>query len=168
MGWNQHHNHHLFYNPSPFSVIADDMFDQFMRALPLLAFPLLMPINMDMMFLMYGIFFYGYGVYLHTGYEIDWIVDAHHPIINSAFQHYIHHARSTAKTPYHTGFFFKIWDQLLSTCWPDYAPKTCSCSKCCRARGERSIEAWKELQPSIPSYAPLLSPSYWLKSLSAK
>jgi lathosterol oxidase len=69
--WKQHKHHHVFFNPSPFSVIADDL-----RSISCSAprrccsSPWLMPINMDLLFLTYGAFFYGYGVYLHWGFEL--------------------------------------------------------------------------------------------------
>ena len=48
---------------------ADEWVDQFMRSLPLLVIPMLIAVNMDMLFLQYGMMFYVYGVYLHWGYE---------------------------------------------------------------------------------------------------
>jgi len=105
--WKVHKNHHIFYNPSPFAVIADEWADQFARALPLLVLPIVMPMNMDLIFFEFAIFFYLYGVYLHWGYEFSWL-DAHHPIINTSFQHYCHHALSIIGKPYHTGFFFQV------------------------------------------------------------
>ena len=48
--WNQHKAHHVFFNPSPFAVVADEFVDQFVRAGPLLVFPLLVPLNIDLMF----------------------------------------------------------------------------------------------------------------------
>ena len=48
--WNIHKSHHQFYNPTPFAVIADEYFDQFVRALPLVVLPMLMPMNMDLLF----------------------------------------------------------------------------------------------------------------------
>ena len=39
------------------------------------------------------VFFYGYGTYLHFGYEID-AIDAHNKYILSSYQHYLHHAVS--------------------------------------------------------------------------
>lgn len=156
--WKQHKPHHAFANPSPFAVIADDLVDQFIRALPLLFIPLLMPINMDLLFLTYGAFFYGYGVYLHWGYELRW-PDAHHPWINTSFQHYVHHARSTFKKPMHTGFFFKLWDQLAKSEY-EAGPAECLCAKCCQARGERTKERFDALEK--PDYSVLLSPRFWL------
>ena len=58
--WHVHKHHHKFYNPSPFSVIADEYVDQFMRATPLILFPMIMPIDMDLLFGIYTIFFYIY------------------------------------------------------------------------------------------------------------
>lgn len=61
----------------PFAVIADEFVDQFMRSSPLLVFPLLVPINMDIMFFQWALFFYAYGVYLHWGYEFPWLTSDH-------------------------------------------------------------------------------------------
>lgn len=155
--WRQHKHHHVFFNPSPFSVIADDYVDQLLRSVPLLVFPLVMPINMDLLFFTYGGFFYAYGVYLHWGYELAW-PDAHHPWLNTAFQHYVHHAKSTLRAPMHTGFFFKLWDQIAGSTY-DAPPETCLCARCCRARGERTPEAFARVDK--PDYAPLLRPSFW-------
>ncbi len=156
--WKQHKSHHVFFNPSPFSVIADDHVDQFIRSAPLLFIPMLMPVNMDLLFLTYGAFFYAYGVYLHWGFESKWPT-AHHPWINTAFQHYIHHAKSTLNKPMHTGFFFKLWDQLFGSLY-QASPAECLCASCCTARGERTEEAFAAIEK--PDYSPLLSPSYWL------
>ena len=49
--WRHHKHHHVFHNPSPFSVIADEPVDQIFRASPLLFIPLLIPINMDLLFI---------------------------------------------------------------------------------------------------------------------
>lgn len=157
-GWNQHKFHHIFYNPSPFAVIADEYIDQFMRALPLLLFPMIAPLNMDMMFAQFGLCFYGYGVYLHWGHELSF-PDAHHPWINTAFQHYCHHAKSINRRPYHTGFMFKIWDNLFGSVYDG----ECFCSKCCVKRGERTPEKWKQVQ--LPDYKPLLSAKFWLEGI---
>ncbi len=154
--WREHKAHHAFFNPSPFAVIADGWVDQFFRATPMLIFPLLMPVNIDMLFFTYAAFFYGYGVYLHWGYELRW-PDAHHPWINTSFQHYLHHASSTLNKPYSTGFFFKLWDQLFDTT-PDEA--ICSCSRCAVERGERTREAFEAVEK--PDYSVLLQPSFWV------
>lgn len=157
--WKQHKPHHAFANPSPFSVIADDHLDQLVRSAPMLFVPLLVPINMDLLFLTYGAFFYGYGVYLHWGHELRW-PDAHHAWINTSFQHYLHHARSSENKPIHTGFFFKVWDKLAGSAFDEPA-STCACAKCCVARGERTREAFDAIEK--PDYSVLVSPSYWVR-----
>jgi Delta7-sterol 5-desaturase len=155
LGWKEHRHHHVFFNPSPFAVIADDAFDQLVRSSPMVIFPLVMPINMDLLFFTFAVFFYGYGAYLHWGYELSY-PDAHHRWINTSFQHYLHHARSTLHKPLHTGFFFKLWDQIFGSTYEG----ACVCAKCCVARGERSAAAWARLEK--PDYSPLLRPGFWL------
>jgi len=154
--WSVHKHHHQFFNPSPFAVIADEYLDQFIRSLPLVIIPLALPVNMDMLFVQYVVFFYGYGVYLHWGYELNY-PDAHHPIVNSSFQHYLHHAISVKNKPYHTGFFFKIWDQLFGTVYGG----DCFCVKCEQAAGKRTLEEFEKVTKF--DYSPLLQPSFWLE-----
>lgn len=55
--WKFHKSHHRFANPTPFAVIADEYVDQFMRSLPLIIFPLLAPVNIDMLFILFGLHF---------------------------------------------------------------------------------------------------------------
>jgi len=155
--WNHHRHHHVFHNPSPFSVIADEPIDQFFRSSPLLVLPLLIPINMDALFLLFGLFFYIYGVYLHCGYEHSFI-SPHNGFINTSFQHYAHHARSSMNTPYHCGFFFKIWDQLFGTLYPE--SKGCFCAECARKNGERTVEEFNKVK--LYDYSVLFKPSFWM------
>lgn len=85
---------------------------------------------------------------------MDWL-DAHNPIINTSFQHYLHHAISTCSKPYHTGFFFKCWDQMFGTTYP----KECFCAKCQVKQGKRTREAFAKVK--FYDYSPLLQPSFW-------
>ena len=165
--WAVHKHHHTFYNPSPFSVIADEYADQFVRATPLILFPLLMPVDLDLLFAIYALFFYVYGVYLHMGHELEW-PDAHHPVINTSFQHYIHHAKAVYGLPYHCGFFLKVWDDISHALtgkgvYPTTNTPACACAKCCRARGERSEEKWDALVASggLPDYSRLFTAQLW-------
>jgi lathosterol oxidase len=158
--WKQHKSHHVFFNPSPFAVIADDHLDQLIRSAPLLVIPMLMPINMDLLFLTYGAFFYGYGVYLHWGFELPWL-SAHNPFINTAFQHHVHHARSTLFKPMHTGFFFKIWDRLAGSVY-QAPPSECLCARCSQERGERTQAAFDAVEK--PDYSVLLKPAFWFRT----
>ena len=154
--WNVHKHHHVFFNPTPFAVVADEFFDQFNRALPMLIFPILLPLNIDVAFLTFSVFFYGYGLYLHWGYELD-AISAHHPVLNTAFQHYAHHAKSVFGKPYHCGFMFKIWDQLFGAVWAG----PCFCAKCEREAGRRTREQFAKIVK--PDYSVLLRPSFWLQ-----
>eukprot|EP00747_Dinoflagellata_sp_TGD_P210020 gnl/TRDRNA2_/TRDRNA2_83363_c0_seq1.p1 gnl/TRDRNA2_/TRDRNA2_83363_c0~~gnl/TRDRNA2_/TRDRNA2_83363_c0_seq1.p1 ORF type:complete len:381 (+),score=58.08 gnl/TRDRNA2_/TRDRNA2_83363_c0_seq1:100-1242(+) len=160
MLWEHHRAHHKFYNPSPFAVIADEMVDQFFRSSPLLVFPLLFPVNIDLLFMQFGVFFYVYGCYLHWGYEFD-CLDAHHPYMNTSFQHYCHHARGTVGKPYHCGFFLKLWDQIFGAMYDG----DCFCVKCERAKGNRTREQFDQVV--VPDYSKLLSPGFWFCSESS-
>lgn len=121
----------------------------------MLVFPLLFPVNIDHMFLQNALFFYTYGVYLHWGYESKYL-SAHNPIMNTAFQHYCHHAKAILGKPYHCGFFFKIWDQLSGGMYPD---EKCFCVRCEQAKGKRTLEQFKKVE--IPDYSVLLDWNFW-------
>jgi lathosterol oxidase len=152
--WEIHKHHHSFFNPSPFAVIADEWPDQFMRTLPMAILPTLMPINMDLLFGIFATLFYGYGVYLHWGYESSYL-STHNPIFNTSYHHYHHHAVSVIGKPVYTGFFFKIWDNLFHT-----LPSTpCACHEC---RPKRTKEEWNATLK--PDYSVLLSPSWWINT----
>ena len=153
--WANHRHHHAFFNPTPFSVIADEYIDQLARSAPLVVLPCLFPVNQDMLFAQYVLFFYGYGTYLHLGYEWE-SLPADHPWLNTSFQHYLHHAVSTRSQPYHTGFFFNVWDRLFGTMHPDGVHRSAMRA---RARGERTREQWEHTEK--PDYRVLLRPTFW-------
>jgi len=156
--WEQHRHHHVFHNPSPFAVIADEYVDQFVRAFPLVLFPLIAPVNMDMLFFQFAVFFYAYGCYLHWGFEASW-PDAHHPWINTAYQHNLHHNKSIMNKPLHTGFMFKLWDQAFGTVYKG----KCDCVKCQQEAGLRTREQFEKVEK--PDYGVLLNPSFWSSEL---
>ncbi len=83
--------------------------------------------------------------------------DAHHSILNTSFQHYLHHAVSTKNRPYHTGFFFKIWDHLFDSIYP--ADK-CFCVKCQFQQGKRTLEHFQNIEK--PDYSILLNYKFWI------
>lgn len=159
--WEFHRAHHVFFNPSPFAVIADEYVDMMMRSLPLLVIPVVVPIDMDLLFGTFAVFFYGYGTFIHWGYEASWL-DAHNPIVNTPFQHYCHHAVSGRTTVYHTGFFFKIWDQLAGSVYP----KACFCVRCQQKEGKRERHQWEKLEK--PDYSKLLDISFYLSADAMK
>jgi lathosterol oxidase len=154
--WAVHKHHHIFPNPSPFAVIADEPVDQFFRAAPIALFPMIAPLNMDMLLFLFGFFFYAWGVVLHWGFEFDW-PNAHHPWINTSYHHFAHHALSVMKKPYHNGFYVQTWDNIMGSVYPK---EKCFCSKCAREKGEREFEAWEKIEK--PDYSVLLSPKFWI------
>jgi lathosterol oxidase len=155
--WNVHKHHHVFYNPTPFAVIADEWMDQFIRSMPMVILPMMMPINIDLLFGIFGTLFYGYGVYLHWGYESP-MLSAHNPIFNTSYHHYSHHATSIIGRPVYTGFFFKIWDYLFNT----NATTPCNCVKC---RPKRTLKDYANV--TKPDYSILLQPSFWLNYVTS-
>jgi len=152
--WAEHKKHHVFPNPTPFAVVADEPIDQFMRALPLLVFPMFAPLNMDATLAVWFIMFYSWGVYMHSGFEVPWI-DSHSPIINGAYQHHVHHCLAVPYKAYHCGFFVKIWDNLFGSVYKG----ECFCAKCSQAKGKRSREEWDKIEK--PDYAILWNPRYF-------
>jgi sterol desaturase/sphingolipid hydroxylase (fatty acid hydroxylase superfamily) len=135
-------------------VISDEWADQIVRTAPLILIPLAVPTNMDLLFVQYVIFFYAYGVYLHWGYESEYL-SAHQSLVNGSYEHWYHHAKSAGSTPYYTGFFFKLWDNLAGT----VQTEPCVCSRCQVAAGKRDAKAWKKLRK--PDYSALLTLRYW-------
>lgn len=69
------------------------------------------------------------------------------------------HCSLSVVRPIFTGFFFKIWDQVFSTEYPD---KKCECFKC---REPRPLSQWEAVEK--PDYSVLLSPKWWLTEASA-
>ena len=67
-----------------------------------------------------------------------------------------HHAFSANRSPYYTGFFFKIWDNLAGTVNRD----ACVCARCEVKAGRRSPAAWDKLKK--PDYSVLLKPGFWM------
>ncbi len=153
--WSHHRAHHKFFNPSPFAVIADEPFDQFFRALPLLVMPMFMEVNIDLLFGQWAFVFYLYGTFIHTGYETPYL-SVHQPFINTSYHHHLHHRLSTKLKPYHTGFFFQAWDKLFGSVYTD----KCFCCECQHAEGKRTLKEFKQVQ--VPDYSVLLDPAFWL------
>ncbi|CAD7952893.1 unnamed protein product [Amoebophrya sp. A25] len=152
-GWAVHRHHHVFSNPTPWAVIADEPMDNIVRASPLFWLPYFLPLNLNTLFLTFGIFFYFYGVYLHCGYEADWIIPSDHFFVNTSFQHYVHHAKGTRSKPIHCGFFIKLWDQLWGT---EYKGVECF-ARTERAKGKRTLAKWEsDVLQAFPNYDLLL------------
>jgi Delta7-sterol 5-desaturase len=153
--WRLHKGHHCFSNPTPFAVIADDPIDQFFRASPILFFPLLFPVHLEMIFFMFSILFYFNGLIQHSGYEIPWI-DGHSSVFLTSYHHYLHHAKSVIHQPYYNGQLLQLWDHLFGSIYIGQ----CVCSRCAREKGERTRDQWLTIQK--PNYSELLSLQFWI------
>lgn len=153
--WKIHSPHHRYHNPSPFAVIADDAPDEIARGSPLFLFPMVLPMNIDLLFLQFILFFNLYGTMIHTGIDWPWLPIHNQTVINSPYFHHVHHAVSTKNKPMHTGFFLQIWDRAMGSL---YTGK-CLCSECDAAAGNRTREAYEKIVK--PDYSVLLSPSFW-------
>ena len=158
-GWQQHKHHHAFYNPTPFATVADDYLDQFVRASPLLWLPILLPVNMDMLLVLFGVVFYAFGLYQHWGFELSWPT-AHQRFITTSFHHHAHHARASRGRPLHSGQLLQVWDRL---CGSVLDRADCFCAPCAVAKGERTRAAFQALPK--PDYAPLLRWQTWWHGL---
>jgi len=150
--WSIHKYHHMFYNPTPFAVIADEYIDQFIRTLPMIILPYFFSINMDLLFAIFALLFYGYGVYLHWGYESKYLT-AHNSIFNTSYHHYTHHKVSGINTILYTGFFFKLWDNIFNTNKYD-----CECFLCRKVRSKKEF-----MELNKPNYRELLTLDFWRK-----
>ena len=121
--WAIHRFHHKFYNPTPFGVIADDMMDQVVRAMPLLFLPLtLKTLNWPVLSGVFVCDMY-YGTLLHSGHangpaaKIADFVESTTGVdlINRPLNHFLHHAISGGSTPKYCGFYVTIWDKIFGT-----------------------------------------------------
>ena len=159
--WLLHKDHHLFTNPTPFAVISDSPIDQFFRALPLLLFPLLIPIHLELIFFIFSSFFLINGLIQHSGYEIPYI-SGHSKFILTSYHHYLHHSKSVLYKPIYNGQLLQIWDYLSSSTYVVNEKNKCLCSECGRKNGEKTYEKWLEIEK--PDYSILLKPSFWFSS----
>jgi len=165
--WTVHKHHHKYYNPTPFGTIADYPMDNFMRSTyPIVVYTVSyglfgMALDLDMLYFATGFVTMIWGMYLHCGHELP-SIRYDHPVLNTSFQHYVHHAVSVKNKPYHTGFFVKLWDQLAGSVY-DGSQVIPAVED--QLLGNRSRERWeKEVQPHLPDYSVLTSPRWLAKN----
>lgn len=161
--WVVHRHHHQFPNPTPFATIADQPPDNVMRSLyPLVAcvvcgWVLGAPPDMDALYGAVGLVNVLWGTYLHSGHEYD-VAPYDHPWLNTSFQHHVHHAVSSASTPYHTGFLLRAWDRMAGTQYCGTAVVPAEVARRTRAEWERVV---------VPDYRVLLDRRWWWRSAAA-
>lgn len=164
--WSVHKHHHRFANPTPFSTIADLPPDNIVRSLYMIVVNVIsygivgLPVDVDVLYFVTAIIIGVYGMYFHCGHEFE-SLPYNHPILNTSYQHYVHHALSYRNKPYYTGFVFKIWDDIAGA---HYHGKEVIPALEDQKLGNRSFERWeKEVMPLLPDYGVLLSPSFWCR-----
>jgi sterol desaturase/sphingolipid hydroxylase (fatty acid hydroxylase superfamily) len=163
--WAIHRYHHKFYNPTPFGVIADDMVDQVVRAMPLLFLPLVLnTLNWVVLSAVFSLDLY-YGVLLHSGHENIPARKAANffesllgfDLINTPLNHFLHHAISGGSTPKYCGFYVTIWDKLFGSEDKE------NLNKYLKGLETRTPEDFAEVQ--IPNYEVMGSLSFWMKAI---
>mmetsp|Transcript_96844 Transcript_96844/g.202352 ORF Transcript_96844/g.202352 Transcript_96844/m.202352 type:complete len:335 (-) Transcript_96844:261-1265(-) len=162
--WAVHRHHHHFANPTPFSTIADLPVDNIVRSLYMIVVNVVsyaimgMPVDVDVLYFVTAISIGCYGMYFHCGHELE-CLPYDHPILNTSYQHYVHHALSYKNKPYYTGFVFKCWDNMAGA---HYHGKQIIPALEDQKQGNRSRERWEcEIKPNLPDYSVLLSPYFW-------
>jgi sterol desaturase/sphingolipid hydroxylase (fatty acid hydroxylase superfamily) len=106
--WAIHKNHHMYPNPTPFSVLSDHPVDMFVKSSPLL-----FPIHYLTLFMWFTFINFFYGVYLHGGFEFDFLPSRYSKYLISSWHHNTHHARG--KDGKNFGFFTRFCDIIFKT-----------------------------------------------------
>ena len=110
--WKIHKHHHRYSNPTPFGVMADNPFDMFIKASPILWIPFLFPIWDVALIGTFATINFIYGTYLHAGFDPPWMPSPHSRYLVSAWHHNDHHGGS----PNHNfGFFTGFMDLAFNT-----------------------------------------------------
>ncbi len=110
--WKLHKHHHRYSNPTPFGVMADNPFDMFIKASPILWIPFLFPIWDVALIGTFATINFAYGTYLHAGFDPPWMPSPHSRYLVSAWHHIEHHAGSLE---HNFGFFTGFMDILFLT-----------------------------------------------------
>jgi len=117
--WRFHRFHHLYSNPTPFTVLCDHPVDMFFKSSPLFWIPLIIPVWDVTLYGWYGFVHLIYGAYLHSGYEIPWLPSKTSRWFVSSWHHNVHHSLNIPKN---FCFYTRILDVLFDTNY-DYEPQ---------------------------------------------
>jgi sterol desaturase/sphingolipid hydroxylase (fatty acid hydroxylase superfamily) len=165
--WAIHRFHHKFYNPTPYGVIADDMLDQVVRAMPLLFLPLALDsLNWVVLSAVFGCDMY-YGILLHSGHEnaparkiADFFEGACGvDLINTPLNHFLHHAISGGSTPKYCGFYVTVWDKLFGSEDKE------GLAKFLQGLEGRTEAEFKTIE--LPQYEQLGSVGHWVEAIKS-
>lgn len=153
-----HGDHHAHYNPTPFAGNSDSIPQCFFRSIPCVLIPLLIPVNLDVLFAVRLLLCPTCWMtgYLHCGFEFKQ-QDNHFNsrLFFTNYHHNVHHTKSKGKAVCNIGAWLQIWDRAFGTLYTG----ECACAACQCKEGARSPEAWAVV--TKPDYSVLLSPSFW-------
>lgn len=110
--WNIHKSHHLFPNPTPFAVMADDPLDMFIKSFPIVLIPQLFPTWDGALFGIFGLVNFIYGSFLHGGFDFPFLPSSTSKYLVSPWHHNDHHS---GNMKCNFGFFTAFLDILFGT-----------------------------------------------------
>ena len=110
--------HHKSVNPSPWTSYSFHVYESFLEALIAPIIFCLVPLH-PLALILYTTISFGFNVYGHLGYEImpRWFRHSYlFEVMNTSTHHNIHHAKFKGNY----GLYFRVWDRLMGTEYPDY------------------------------------------------
>ena len=110
--------HHKSVNPSPWTSYSFHFSESILEALIAPIIFCLLPLH-PLSLILFSTISFGFNVYGHLGYEIAprWFRNSClFSIMNTSTHHNMHHAK--AKGNY--GLYFRVWDRLMGTEYPNY------------------------------------------------
>lgn len=110
--------HHKSVNPSPWASYSFQFAEGVLEALIIPIILMLVPMHLAAL-IFFGLIGFVFNVYGHLGYEIapkwlrhSWLFE----VINTSTYHNIHHAKFHGNY----GLYFRVWDRIMGTEYPDY------------------------------------------------
>lgn len=113
--------HHKSTNPTPLASYSFNLIEAFFEALIGIITILLIPMH-PFTLLLITVIIFGYNVYAHLGFEImpRWFRHSFlFEVLNTSVHHNMHHHKSGGNY----GLYFRVWDRLMQTEFPDYVQK---------------------------------------------
>lgn len=110
--------HHKSVNPSPWASYSFHLYESFVEAFIAPILLCLVPLH-PLSLILFTTISFGFNVYGHLGYEIapKWFRRSFlFEVMNTSTHHNVHHAKVRGNY----GLYFRVWDRLMGTEYPDY------------------------------------------------
>lgn len=134
--WKIHKHHHRYSNPTTFGVMADAPVDMLIKASPILWIPFLFPIWDVALVATFATLNFVYGIYLHAGFDLPFLVSPHSRFLVGSWHHNEHHAGAVEAN---YGFFTGFMDILFGTRFTPNDKRTKRPSyRCSECRGQET------------------------------